>query len=125
MMPKIRMPAMTSTVITGRRTNSSAIFTKPPSRNFRSLGDVDSGAGRKTQLAGDDDLLTGRESARDHGVVAFGARNLDVAQLDRAVRLDHVDVLAVGPALYRRRRRDNRVLLFVQREHDIDELSGP
>src|SRR6202795_2925683 len=125
MMPKIRMPAMTSTVITGRRTKSSAIFTKRPSRCFGGLADVDPRAGRKTQLAGDDNLLAGRESTRHDGVIDFGARNLDVAQFDRPVRLDNVDVLTVGAALYRRRWRDDRILLVVERQHDVDELSRP
>src|SRR5450631_922284 len=108
MMPKIRMPAMTSTVITGLRTKSSAIFMKRPSRCFRGrLADVDARAGRKTQLPGDDNLLAGGEPARDDGVVAFSARDLDVAQLDRPVCFDHIDVLTVGPALNRRRRGDN------------------
>ena len=61
----------------------------------------DLGAGGEPQLADGDDLLAGREAAGDDGVVALGARDLDVAQLDGQVRLDDVDVLAGRAALHR------------------------
>ena len=120
-MPKIRMPAMTSTVITGRRTKISAMFTTA----CAPLPTLTLVPGREPQLADGDDLLARLQAARDDGVVALGARDLDVAQLDGHVGLDDVDVLAVRAVLHRRRRRDDGVLLLVQRQHDVDELPGP
>src|SRR5438552_4011226 len=101
-MPKITMPSISSSVITDRRTNNAATFIATLGqrcRSTRSYGlsriDADFRSRREAQLAGRDDLVAGSETRRDHRFFAFGARDLDVAQLDGLIRLHDEHVLTV------------------------------
>src|SRR5262249_46604917 len=125
--PKMRMPAMTSTGMTGRRTNGSEIFPPPPKCSLAGLAggaDLDARARRKAQRAARDDALPLRD-ALDYRLLALASFDVDAAQLRGVVLLDHVDVLAAGAGLQRARRDQDRLVLLVEPHADVDELPGP
>src|SRR5689334_1361022 len=104
-MPNARMPIITSAVMTGRRTNSAAMFIADSGAAIdRSrLGVLrfrDGRSRRKTQLSDRHDAFPRFEPARQHGVVAFGPCDLHVAHFDGIVIADDEDVGTVRSVLY-------------------------
>src|SRR5579863_6883795 len=100
------MPAMSSTVMTGRRTNNSERFTA------RALGlEPYLGTRSELQLSPGDDLLSAFDARGNDGFVAFDSIRLDFAHLGGHVRLHHEHVFAVGPILDRPGRDQDSIAL--------------
>src|SRR5258706_8995924 len=117
--PKIRIPAMTSTVMTGRRTKSSERFTD----ELRLDHDLRSGT--EAQLPLCDHPFAFFQTRRDDGAVAFDALDRHLAHLGGHIGLDHEHVLTGWAGLHRLGGHDQGVFLVVELHPYVDELAWP
>src|SRR5260221_12512077 len=118
--PKIRIPAMTSTVITGRRTKSSERFI---SENLRL--DFDLRSGTEAQLPLCDHPFAFFQTRRDDRAIAFDALDRHLAHLGGHIGLDHEHVLTGWAGLHRLGGHGQGVFLVVERYTYVDELAWP
>src|SRR5258706_15173650 len=125
-MPKMRMPVITSTVMTGRRTKISEMFTPGSSRGGGRVQDVHLDAGCEAQRAAHHDLVAlANRAVSEHRGFPFGACNDDLANLRRQVGLHHVDELAGGAGWHGARRDQDGVFLVEQLDAHRIELPRP
>jgi hypothetical protein len=141
MIPKRRIPIMTSVVMMGRRIQISERFiaTLPPShlrwtflrralRHGRTAGrlartDHDARSGRETQLAVRDHGFTGLEAAPHHREIVLRVLDLDGTHRNGGIGLDDVDVWPLLPLRHRLGWDHERALGHIEDEADVHELS--
>src|SRR5260221_1722228 len=110
---------MTSTVMTGRRTNSSERFTD----DLRLDHDLRSGT--EAQLPLCDHPFAFFQTRRDDGAVAFDALDRHLAHLGGHIGLDHEHVLTGWAGLHRLGGHDQGVFLVVELYTYVDETAWP
>src|SRR5215471_12055196 len=121
-MPKKMIPSITSTVVTGRRMNSSEKFIDPP---CAVLLDVDPSVGREPRRAVDHDLLAERDALVDGGEVANRAPHRDRTHLRDAIVTDDEYIVALLTGEHRARRNRERIGFHAELHAHTHVLTGP